>query len=395
MTSDTKRRFFRSPLFLFLILPLLISVVIHTGFIVYARFTAWQFGYADLTQPSKTILIDIKKKEIDAPLGAPHEGQSKQSKQPKETKPRSPAQSRAMTARALPSPGGDGGKKEAIGVLAGADGADWLKVDPSWGTGGGTGGMLHAGPQGTTQTFAEYIQGLRSRGLDIVIVFDSTGTMAKSIKEVKLKIENLALALRKLVPSCRIGLVTYRDRGDEYVTRTQPLTYGISSLQRFLNRTEADGGRDLREAVDEGLRVAVEQMNWNRKSKPFILLIGDAPPHKPDIPHCIDLVRKFRKEMGGTVSALDVRIPQEMTRELWKAQQEQERTVNNDSDPEISSYIYQTDRESVDDTFRMIAEAGGGEAARLINEEKLIRHMLLHIFGTKWLPYLSEIMKNL
>ena len=129
--------------------------------------------------------------------------------------------------------------------------------------------------------------------------------------------------------------------------------------------------------------------------KPFILLIGDAPPHKPDIPRCINLARKFRKEMGGTVSVLDVRIPKEITREQWKFQQVQERAVFTDWDPETSSYIYQTDRESVDDTFRMIAEAGGGEAARLINEEKLIRHMLLHIFGTKWVAYLSEIMKNL
>ncbi len=380
--NGKSRSFFRSPLFLFLIFPLLVSAFIHLGMLIYASLTPWHYGFIAKKQEPKTVLIDIQKKEPPSPVSP----EKPQRKEP--PKPRQRLQPRPVPRHET---GVEEGKKDALRIMAASEGANWLKVDSPRGSAGGS--MLHAGPQGPTQTFAEYIEALRSSGLDVVIVFDSSASMKPMMREIKQKIGNLALALRRLVPSCRIGLVTYRDRDEDsgsYTTKIQPLTYGVSTLQRFLNGVEADGGGDLREAVDAGLQAAVEQMNWNRKSKPFILLVGDAPPHKPDIPRCIALAKKFRKQMGGTVSALDVREPLDITREQWEK-------LYRDSaaDPELETYRYRTDRESVDDTFQSMAEAGGGESARLINEEKLIKHMLLYIFGTQWEAYLTEIMKNL
>jgi hypothetical protein len=45
--------------------------------------------------------------------------------------------------------------------------------------------------------------------------------------------------------------------------------------------------------------------------------------------------------------------------------------------------------------FQMLAQAGRGESARLGNEEKVIKDMLLLIFGARWEMYLGEFMKNL
>ena len=42
-----------------------------------------------------------------------------------------------------------------------------------------------------------------------------------------------------------------------------------------------------------------------------------------------------------------------------------------------------------------IAQAGGGEAARLQNDEKVIQDMLLLIFGSQWENYLGEFMRTL
>ena len=67
----------------------------------------------------------------------------------------------------------------------------------------------------------------------------------------------------------------------------------------------------------------------------------------------------------------------------------------NITDPDIESFEYLTDTQSVMKDFRIIAEAGGGESARIINEEKVIKNMLLLIFGTRWEMYLNEFMKNL
>ncbi len=254
-----------------------------------------------------------------------------------------------------------------------------------------TGGQpLDTGSEMLVGSFSRHIQILREGGLDVVFVFDSTASMSGYLKKVKLKIKNLASAFRKLVPTCRIGLVTYRDKPDEYVTKCYPLTYGILALNEFLSEINYGGGYDVREAVAEGLKVAIEGMKWNEKSKKFILLIGDAPPHKEDMPQAVKMIRKFREKMGGKLSVLDIRRPKKMTKYYWTTV-----ILPNMKDPGIESFSYLTDSQAVMADFQTFAEVGGGESARLINEEKVIKHMLLLIFGTRWEMYLNEFMKTL
>jgi hypothetical protein len=45
--------------------------------------------------------------------------------------------------------------------------------------------------------------------------------------------------------------------------------------------------------------------------------------------------------------------------------------------------------------FRELAMIGGGESARVIDEEKVIKQMAVLVFGTKWESYLDEFLKNL
>ncbi|MDY6844494.1 MAG: vWA domain-containing protein, partial [Thermodesulfobacteriota bacterium] len=177
-----------------------------------------------------------------------------------------------------------------------------------------TGGQpLDTGSEMQVGSFSRHIQILREGGLDVVFVFDSTSSMGTYLKAVKSKIKNLTSAFRKLVPICRIGMVTYRDYQDVYVVKQHTLTHGILSLEAFLSEIDAGGGYDIREAVAEGLNVAINGMNWNKKSKKIILLIGDAPPHTKDMHNAVELVKKFRDEMGGKLSVIDVRRPQNMT----------------------------------------------------------------------------------
>jgi len=249
---------------------------------------------------------------------------------------------------------------------------------------------LYTGPEKFVGSFSRRIQVLREGGLDVVFVFDSTSSMAGYIDEVKHKIENLATTFKKLVPTCRIGLVTYRDKQEEYVTKFHPLTYGISSLHDFLVSTEAEGGRDVEEAVEEALKVAVEKIEWNKKSKKFILLIGDAPPHKEDMPLAVEMIKKFREQIGGTLSALDTRPITKVSKAYWDAVVTPYTTGTYSGS---SSYMDYT--KGVMQEYQIFAETGGGGCARLINEEKVVRNMLLFIFGTRWEAYLDEFMKNL
>ena len=230
--------------------------------------------------------------------------------------------------------------------------------------------IIYTGDEKLAGSFSRHIQILRGGGLDVVFVFDSTSSMAEFLKRVKIKIANLVATFKKLVPTARIGLVTYRDVGDDFVTNTHQLTYGTKSLQMFLRDIDPVGGGDREEAVDEALRVAIDELNWRKRSKKIILLIGDAPPHQQDMLKTRKLIEKFRKKMGGMVATLDISRP-------------------------LMIPISGEREKKIMEEFKLFAEIGGGESARLVNEERVIRQMVVLVFGTRWESCLDEFLKNL
>jgi Mg-chelatase subunit ChlD len=219
-------------------------------------------------------------------------------------------------------------------------------------------------------SFTRDIQGVRKMGLDVVFIFDATSSMAQFLRQVKIKIANLVMSFKALVPATRIGLVAYRDRGDDFVTKSYPLTHKTQQLQQFLNGLDPVGGGDREEAMDEGLRVALNEFNWDKNSKKIILVIGDAPPHPQDMQKTIAMVEKFRSQMGGMVATLDTSV---QSNQLTGA------GISRSVLPE----------------FAQLAEAGGGESARMVDEEKVIKQMVVLAFGAKWESYLDEFLKNL
>jgi hypothetical protein len=371
--------------------PFLISILIHTIFILHASVVPWDFGRNNFQKMPTPIMLDVKKDEnLAVHLKGPQEvktdslGSFKPDKRLPYLLPEVKVRPNTPELGAMPMPKILEQPASNLDII-GLEGAGGVGIGPS---GGAKGLVLGLGK--SAGSFSQKIQELREGGLDVVFVVDSTSSMSSVLREVKLKITNLASALRGLVPTCRIGLVTYRDRQDSYVTRTHPLTYRNLSLADFLTTVDAEAGGDEREAVEEGLREAVEGMKWNPKSKKFILLIGDAPPHKQNISKAIALMRKFREQMGGTLSAIDTRIPRKITKMLWEAT-----ILPSMYDPEMQSYFYMTDRQAVMEDFKTFAAITGGESARIIDEEKVVKHMLLLIFGTKWEIYLNDIMKTL
>ena len=117
--------------------------------------------------------------------------------------------------------------------------------------------------------------------IDVVFLLDATGSMGDEIDAVKDKIRDMIsdIALGEPTPDVRFGLVAYRDRGDEYVTRAYPLTRDIDQVVADLGRIEANGGGDYAESVNEGLHVALHDMDWDAAAARLVFLIADAPPH--------------------------------------------------------------------------------------------------------------------
>ena len=100
--------------------------------------------------------------------------------------------------------------------------------------------------------------------VEVAFVLDSTGSMGGLIEGAKQKIWSIANSIiaQKPTPEVRIGLVTYRDRGDEYVTEKFDLTGDIDTVFKNLQSFTADGGGDDPESVNEALHVAVTGLNW-------------------------------------------------------------------------------------------------------------------------------------
>ncbi len=137
--------------------------------------------------------------------------------------------------------------------------------------------------------------------MEVAFVLDTTGSMGGLLETAKRKIWAIANDLVRARPSpeLRLGLVAFRDRGDDYVTRVTDLDLDLDRVYRDLAACEAGGGGDGPESVNQALREAVTRLSWTREDRVLkvIFLVGDAPPHMDyadDVPYartCEEAVR--------------------------------------------------------------------------------------------------------
>jgi uncharacterized protein YegL len=119
--------------------------------------------------------------------------------------------------------------------------------------------------------------------VEVVFVLDTTGSMSGLIEAAKEKIWSIAstMARAQPTPEIRIGLVAYRDRGDDYVTRVVDLSADLDSMYATLMDFQANGGGDGPESVNQALDDAINRISWSQDGQAYraVFLVGDAPPH--------------------------------------------------------------------------------------------------------------------
>jgi Mg-chelatase subunit ChlD len=119
--------------------------------------------------------------------------------------------------------------------------------------------------------------------MDVVFLVDTTGSMGDEIAVVKKSLVDMIAEIEGGTPrpDVRFGLVIFRDRGDEFVTRLFELTDDTDAVIKEVKAIEASGGGDEPESVNEALHVTINNMNWDRNAttEKTIFLIGDAPPN--------------------------------------------------------------------------------------------------------------------
>ncbi len=165
--------------------------------------------------------------------------------------------------------------------------------------------------QGLPGTFADRIQDAHSNGIEIVIVFDATGSMGREINVVKERILTISETVLAKIPKARFSLVAYRDgapglrRDGSFLSKGIRLGNDSKMISAFMNPMGAGGGGDHPEAVFAGMDWAIHKNNFRSESQKVMLIFGDAPPH--DTEGCIRLARKFSGYQKGIVHTITCR----------------------------------------------------------------------------------------
>jgi uncharacterized protein YegL len=157
--------------------------------------------------------------------------------------------------------------------------------------------------------------------IEVVFVLDTTGSMSGLIEGAKKKIWSVANRMLdgEPRPDVRLGLVGYRDRGDDYVTQQYDLSDDVDSIYAHLMAFQAGGGGDTPESVNQALHEAVSAFDWSEDPSVYrvIFLVGDAPPHmdyQDDVPYQQSLAQA--RERGILVNTVQCGGLAE-TREVW------------------------------------------------------------------------------
>ena len=220
-----------------------------------------------------------------------------------------------------------------------------------------------------TGKLTEYARNLKWKGLDIALLFDSTGSMAGLISAAKQRTDEIIQELNTLLPSLRVSVYTYRDFGDNYVFYGSPLTYDTWKLSGFLqNATHGQGG-DLPEAVFETTRNAMQNLDWRKDAHKVVVYAGDATHHLESHQQFIEDIKAFcTPENNAVLHALY--------------------TDTNRRSLDIKSRKKRLDFSSVTspvfEMYKTTAEAGRGRGVLLDDESALIKELLVLSFGESW-----------
>jgi len=122
--------------------------------------------------------------------------------------------------------------------------------------------------------------------LDMVIAFDTTGSMAAYIGAVRQEVADLIPKLFKDNPDLRLGIVAFGDYCDMVNAQEFGIAYqsikptdNENELVRFIKESRDTSGGDGDEFYELVIKKIVEETPWREDSSRSILLIADAWPH--------------------------------------------------------------------------------------------------------------------
>jgi HEAT repeat protein len=228
-----------------------------------------------------------------------------------------------------------------------------------------------------TGTLLEAAKDLKWKGIDIALLFDSTGSMGGLIDAAKERVDEIADQLHDLLPSLRVSVYTYRDFGSDYLYYGTPLTYDTWKLPAFLQDASAGQGGDLPEAVYETVADVCDKLNWRPEAHKVVAYAGDAQHHP-------ESEKDFMKKIGEFFTVKNQAVLHAMYTGLSR------RSLDVKAREKREDYSHVKD--SVWEAYKRTAEAGRGRAILLDDDSALIKELLVLTFGETFRPDVENLL---
>jgi len=261
----------------------------------------------------------------------------------------------------------------ALRNMAPASTGGGMALGPGIGAGGGLGGGIG---RGFGRGFGDFVGLLEKVGFDVVFVIDATDSMDFVIEPVKKELANLVDTIRKLVPNARVGLVLYKDKGEDFLVRKSDLTFHLDKLRSFISGIQAGGGGAYEEPVMDGLKAATQQMNWRKYAHRVIVLVPSSPAHPNETQQTEEFIRSFHGA-GGIVHVLD--LADIMHRDYEIEFYTKMYGKPPDKISPLPDFLKELQRYNTN-----LAKLGGGELLPLGDGDRITEELMVAAFGPKW-----------
>ncbi|MGH7896844.1 MAG: vWA domain-containing protein [Candidatus Binatia bacterium] len=248
-----------------------------------------------------------------------------------------------------------------------------MALGPGIGSGGGLGGGIG---RGFGRGFGDFIGLLEKVGFDVVFLIDASNSMDFVIEPVKKQLAVLVDTIRRLVPNARVGLVLYKDKGEDFVVRKSDLTFHLDKLRSFIAEIQAGGGGDYEEALGDAMRIAAQEIKWRKYAHRVIVLVPSSPPRKEDEPKIAQLIGAFHQNKG-TVHVLDLA-------DIMHRNYEIEFYTKMYGKPPVEISPLPDFLKELQAYNRNLAKLGGGELMPLGEHDRITEQLMVAAFGPKW-----------
>ncbi len=129
---------------------------------------------------------------------------------------------------------------------------------------------------GFPKKIIESISKKKGKSLDVVFVFDVTGSMQNALNNVKKSIDDILTEMYINHEDVRVGFVLFKDISDDFVVKSSNYMTDIYEIKKMIYGLNAYGGGDIEEPILDALDMALTDFSFDAENK-MIFVVTDAP----------------------------------------------------------------------------------------------------------------------